>query len=149
MWPRLSRTLAKAVLSCSGTPSAMLSRAWWRRTSRPEEERLDTLRHAFFAPGHDARPWRSGWYPATLQIERAAARTVPAATYRACGRAAILEIFGALDSFKPRSSWPELRDQRGDKVTATVIEDASHALFPEQPDTVSQAILAFLARHSR
>ena len=115
--------------------------------TRPEDERLAVLREAFFAPEHDARPWLAGWYPATLKMQHEAAQAVPLAAYWACGRAPMLEVFGALDPFKPKAFWPELRDQFGDRVTSVMIEDASHALFPEQPDFVAQAVLPWLARH--
>ncbi len=116
--------------------------------SRPEAERLEALRRAFFAPGHDARPWLAGWYPATLRMQHEAAQAVPLSAYWACGQAPMLEVFGALDPFKPQPYWRELSDQFGDRVTSVRIEDASHALFPEQPDRVAQAILPFLARHA-
>ena len=115
--------------------------------ARPEAERLDALRRAFFAPGHDARPWLAGWYPETLQMQHAASQAVPPSAYWACGRAPMLEMFGALDPFKPQACWQELRDRFGDRVTSVVIDDASHALFPEQPDRVAEAVLPWLAKH--
>ena len=114
--------------------------------TRPEFERLDVLRRAFFAPGHDARRWLAGWYPTTLWMQREAAQAVPPAAYWRCGQAPMLEVFGAVDPFKPRTSWEELREEFGARITSAVVEDASHALFPEQPDRVAQAILPFLAR---
>ena len=60
----------------------------------------------------------------------------------------MLEVFGALDPFKPQPYWRELSDAFGDRVTSVRIENASHALFPEQPDRVAQAILPFLGRHA-
>lgn len=117
--------------------------------SRPEAERLDLLRRAFFAPGHDARPWLAGWYPETLQMQHEAARAVPPSTYWACGRAPMLEVFGAEDPFKPQAYWHELSDQFGSRVTSVVIDNASHALFPEQPERVAHAVLPFLSRHAR
>ena len=116
--------------------------------SRPEADRLEALRRAFFAPGHDARPWLAGWYPATLIMQHAAAQAVPLSAYWACGQAPMLEVFGTLDPFKPQAYWRELSDALGDRVTSVRIEDASHALFPEQPDRVAQAILPFLARQA-
>ena len=115
--------------------------------TRPEAERLEALREAFFAPAHDARPWLAGWYPATLQMQHEAAQAVPLSAYWGCGRAPMLEVFGALDPFKPRSSWQELRDAFGSRVESVVIDDASHALFPEQPDRVAEAVLPWLDQH--
>ena len=59
----------------------------------------------------------------------------------------MLEVFGALDPFKPSAYWHELQEQFGERVTSVMIEDASHALFPEQPDKVAQAMLPWLADH--
>ena len=67
--------------------------------SRPEAERLEALRRAFFAPGHDARPWLARWYPATLRMQHEAAQAVPLSVYWACGQAPMLEVFDALDPF--------------------------------------------------
>lgn len=115
--------------------------------TRSEAERLDVLRRAFFAPGHDARPWLAGWHPETLKMQHEAAKAVPLPGYWACGHAPMLEVFGAVDPFKPQAYWQELRDQFGDRVTSMVIEDASHALFPEQPDRVAEAVLPWLDQH--
>jgi hypothetical protein len=36
----------------------------------------------------------------------------------------------------------DLRAQFGSRVASTVIEDASHALFPEQPAAMASAVIA-------
>ena len=53
--------------------------------SVPEAERLAALRKAFFAAGHDARPWLDGWYPETLRMQHEAAQGVPQSEYWAGG----------------------------------------------------------------
>ena len=112
----------------------------------PETERLAVLQKAFFAPHHDARIWLSSWYPETLKMQHAAAQAVPLSVYWACGNVPLLEVFGEHDPFKPKAYWQELHDQFGDRVSSVVIEDASHALFPEQPGKVAGAVLPWLAR---
>ena len=114
--------------------------------SLPEAERLATLRKAFFAPGHDATPWLKGWYPETLQMQRAAAKAVNLDDFRACGTAPLLELIAASDPFNSKEEWPALREELGPRVTPVVIDDASHALFPEQPDKVAGAVLPWAAR---
>ena len=42
--------------------------------ARPEAERLEALRMAFFAPGHDARVWLTGWHPEVDESQFAAGR---------------------------------------------------------------------------
>jgi len=116
-------------------------------TSAPEADRLAALRKAFFAPNHDASVWPEGWYPATLNMQRAALKAVPFSNYWACGSVPLLEVIPACDPFKPKPYWQELRNQFPERVTTVVIEDASHALFPEQPDIVADTVLAWLSRY--
>jgi pimeloyl-ACP methyl ester carboxylesterase len=113
--------------------------------ARPEEERLAALRQAFFAPGHDASVWLSGWYPQTLAMQRAAVAGIDIGRYWGAGTAPILEILAEYDPFHPQDQWSDLRTQLGPRVTSTVISDASHALFPEQPGAVADAVLKYLA----
>lgn len=110
----------------------------------PEEERLAALRLAFFAPGHDASIWLSGWYPQTLAMQRAAVTGIDIGRYWGAGTAPILEILAEYDPFHPRDQWADLRTQLGPRVTSTVIGDASHALFPEQPDAVADTVIKYL-----
>ncbi|XGV94788.1 MAG: alpha/beta fold hydrolase [Leptolyngbya sp. BL-A-14] len=112
--------------------------------SAPETERLDALRTAFFAPNHDPSIWLRGWYPKTLKMQRTAAQVAPPSTYLDYGHVPLLEVFGQFDPFKPKEYWSELRDQLGDRVATVVINDASHALFPEQPASIAQAVVAWL-----
>ena len=113
----------------------------------PEAERLDALRLGFFAPGHDPRPWLHGWHPATqrMQIDCREKHGVKHSDWWHAGAAPMLELIPALDPFKPRDKWDELRGEFGTRVQARVIEDASHALFPEQPRAVADAVLGWVA----
>jgi len=116
-------------------------------TSAPEAQRLAALRKAFFAPGHDARIWLDGWYPDTLQMQRTALAAVKREDYWSCGTVPLLEIIAEHDPFKPREAWGELRAQFAQPIETEVVKDAAHALFPEQPDTVANAILPWVARY--
>jgi pimeloyl-ACP methyl ester carboxylesterase len=111
-----------------------------------EDERLAALRLAFFAPGHDPSAWLTGWYPQTLATQHASVTAAGAALkrYWTAGRAPVFEIIAALDPFHRRNEWPDLRSQLGSRVTTTVIEGASHALFPEQPAAVAHAVVGYL-----
>jgi pimeloyl-ACP methyl ester carboxylesterase len=112
----------------------------------PDAERLAALRLAFFAPGHDASIWLSGWYPRTLQmrVECVTAGGENLNRYWAAGTAPIFEIIAALDPFHQRDRWGDLGSQLGSRVTTTVIDDASHVLFPEQPAAVASAVIGYL-----
>ena len=114
--------------------------------TRPEEERLAALRLAFFAPGHDPHPWLEGWYPDTLAMQRGAVAKIDLTPYWSGGNTPLLEIDARHDPFKPDAFRSELRDKVGDRVTTVMIEDAAHALFPEQPDLVAEAVRHWLTR---
>ena len=62
------------------------------------------------------------------------------------GAAPILDLQAALDPFKPVEKRQELRDQLGDRVSVVLIEDASHALIPEQPEAVVAALAEWMER---
>ena len=115
-------------------------------TSLPDAERLKALRRVFFAPGHDATPWLDGWSTATLAMQGAAVAAVPVPEYWAGGEVPVLELIAADDPFMPSDRRQDLHDQFPDRVTSVVIDDAAHALFPEQPDAVAAAVLPWLAR---
>lgn len=111
-----------------------------------KEDRLAALRLGFFAPDHDPSGWLAGWYPEVLAMEVGAieANDPPRAQFLGAGRAPVLELIAAEDPFHQRQEWGSLRRECGDRVTSVIIPHASHALFPEQPDAVADAMLAHL-----
>jgi pimeloyl-ACP methyl ester carboxylesterase len=110
--------------------------------ARPRAERLARLRHAFFAPGNDPPPWFEGWHPHLRAAYRAAATTPPKDRWWPVSRSPILDLQGAADPWRPPSTRNELRDALGpDRVTVALIQQASHALVPEQPAAVADAIV--------
>lgn len=114
--------------------------------SLPEAERLRALRLGFFAPGHDPAPWLHGWYPPTQAMQRDCReqQRVRQSDWWAAGSAPLLELIPAFDPFKPAAKWNELREEFGERVSTVVIPGASHALFPEQPHAVADAIIKWL-----
>ncbi len=111
----------------------------------PDETRLEALRLAFFAPGNDATIWLQGWYPATQAMQAASSRgAVKQEAWWDAGTAPLLELIPDSDPFKPRDCWEQLRQEFGERVTTRVIRNASHALFPEQPEAVADAIAAWV-----
>ena len=53
------------------------------------------------------------------------------------------------EHFKPSETTNELRDEFGERVTVVVIPDASHALIPEQPAAVVEAIVRWMRKLPR
>jgi pimeloyl-ACP methyl ester carboxylesterase len=123
--------LTKAVTS-AGNPA--LSR----------DERLAALRFAFFAPGNDPTGWLDGWHPDIRDSQRAAAAAVRQDEWWSGGSAPLLDLQGAEDPFKPEAKRNEMKDEFGQRVTVAVIPHASHALIPEQPKAVVEALISWI-----
>jgi pimeloyl-ACP methyl ester carboxylesterase len=112
-------------------------------TALPDAERLKHLQIAFFAPGHDPSPWLDGWHPQLAEVYAAAAQKPDKSVWWSAGKAPILDLQAELDPWRPCSTVNDVRDELGARVTVQVIPDASHALFPEQPKRVVEAIVAW------
>ena len=51
-----------------------------------------------------------------------------------------------LDPFKPRSMMNEIKEEFGARAEIVVIPNASHALIPEQPAAVTDAIVTWIGK---
>ncbi len=114
-----------------------------------ETERLQHLRSAFFAPGHDPSEWLEGWYPEVNQSQFEAGRATRQEEWWGAGSAPLLDLQAALDPFKPRETANELKEEFGERATLAVIPDASHALIPEHPAAVVAAIVGWMRKLTR
>jgi pimeloyl-ACP methyl ester carboxylesterase len=114
--------------------------------SLPDEQRLAALRTGFFLPGHDASVWLRGWAPAANKAQGVAAFATKQAEYWQAGTVPMLDLVPDRDPFKPKEKWNESREEFGERVSVVVIPDASHALIPEQPGAVVDAIVAWIAK---
>lgn len=111
---------------------------------QPERDRLAALRLCMFAPGNDPAPWLRGWHPAVRGAYRSAGQSPPKSVWFGRTHSPILDLQGGQDAWRPASTRNELKDLLGDKVTVQVIANAGHALVPEQPRAVAQAITAWV-----
>lgn len=105
-----------------------------------DEERLAALRFAFFAPGNDPTVWLKGWHPEIRDSQRAAVAAVKQDEWWSGGTAPLLDLQAENDPFKPESKRDEMKNEFGSRVTVMVIPNASHALIPEQPKAVVEAL---------
>jgi pimeloyl-ACP methyl ester carboxylesterase len=111
----------------------------------PDAERLEYLRLAFFAPGNDASVWLKGWHVEADEAQSAAGRATRQSEWWSGGTVPLLDLQGALDPFKPSFA----KNEFGERATVVVIPAASHALLPEQPAAVTEAIVAWIGRLAR
>ena len=116
--------------------------------SLPEQERIKYLKHAFFAPGSDASVWLGGWYPEVKKAQRIATDATPQPEWWQAGTATILDVQPENDVMIPPENQSRYRDDLGARVSIVRIPNAGHALLPEQPAAVAQALLAFVKQLS-
>lgn len=112
--------------------------------TKPEPDRIAALKKSMFAPGNDPRPWLEGWHPKLRTAYRQAGQKPAKDVWFNTTNAPILDLQGEQDPWRPASTRNELKDVLGDKVTVRVIANASHALIPEQPVAVTDAIVAWV-----
>jgi pimeloyl-ACP methyl ester carboxylesterase len=150
-YPQLVRGVAIVAAAAKAYPAGFdgakaLSEAV-RKSGDPalsDAERLNYLRVAFFAPGSDASVWMQGWYPEVDEAQFAAGRATRQSEWWPGGTAPLLDLQAALDPFKPRAVMNEIREEFGERATIVVIPNASHALLPEQPAAVVEAIVTWM-----
>ncbi len=111
-----------------------------------DAQRLEYLRKAFFAPGNDPTVWLNGWHHETHEAEGHARNITPVDDYFAAGTAPILDLQGEKDMVAPRRFSQVLKNMLGDRVTVVVIPNAGHAMAPEQPQLMGDAIASFARR---
>ncbi len=111
----------------------------------PASDRLQYLARGYFASGNDATSWLDGWYPAVQATQWDAFRSSRPADYVAAGgRVPILDVQGAEDVIIPAAYSQDLHKELGDRVTVVVIPHAGHAMLPEQPAAIADAIKAWM-----
>jgi pimeloyl-ACP methyl ester carboxylesterase len=121
----------------------LTTRFWETALSR--EDRLAAIRKIFFAAGDDLpRTWEEGWYFEVARAQRASDARTPLKEWWAGGSAPILVVQGMEDVVAVPENAKRLAAEFPDRVTLVEIQHAGHALLPEQPKQVEQAVLAYL-----
>jgi pimeloyl-ACP methyl ester carboxylesterase len=111
----------------------------------PQAERLKHLQHVFFAPGNDASVWLDGWNEDVMHAERDATEATPKEEWWTAGLVRVLDVLPLDDPLSPPDSRTRYRDEWGaDRVTLATIPHAAHALLPEQPVAVADALLTYV-----
>ncbi|MFK3722433.1 alpha/beta fold hydrolase [Pseudomonas monteilii] len=110
----------------------------------PEAQRLKYLEMAFFAPGNDARAWLPRWYHDTHVAQDHARDSTPVDSYWSAGDTVpILDLQAEKDAVVIPNI---LKSMLGERVQHQVIAGAGHALAPEKPKEMADAIAAFAKR---
>ena len=111
--------------------------------------REPALRLAFFdADNEIPEHWQRGWWFWGGIGQAAAADTTRSTESWKGGGAPMLVIQAENDNVAPMaSSGAFLQEEFPDRVTLVRVPSAGHALLPEHPDRIRDAVLPFLARH--
>jgi pimeloyl-ACP methyl ester carboxylesterase len=118
------------------------------------EQHLANVRYGFFADGNDPSVWRDGWHGEVARMQRAATLGLEASgrsgsheqSWWAGGRAPMLVIQGLQDTIALPENGRQLKAAFANRVELIEIEGAGHALLPEKPEAIADAVLAFLGR---
>ena len=87
----------------------------------------------------------SGWRKAARAAQRAASAATPRQDWWTAGAAPVLDVQAEHDPWRPRDTVNQMGDDLGaDRVTVVVIPGASHALIPEQPGKLIEAVLNWI-----
>jgi pimeloyl-ACP methyl ester carboxylesterase len=115
---------------------------------QPEAERLAQIDMVFFAEGNDPAVWLDGWYPISAAIEGEAVANTPLEAWWSVAPDRVLVVQGLEDVCavpeNGRRYVAELAEA-GTHARLVELDGAGHALLPEQPDALADAVLDFLA----
>jgi pimeloyl-ACP methyl ester carboxylesterase len=116
----------------------------------PDAVQEPALRRAFFAPASEIpRDWRRGWWFWGGMAQIVAAQATDGGEFWSGGGIAPMLVVQAEDDTiaPPQDAGLPLKFAYPDRVTLVGVPHAGHALLPEQPDAIAEAVLAFLAAH--
>jgi pimeloyl-ACP methyl ester carboxylesterase len=148
--PEVARSVT--LLACGGhdrswrPPPAELLEHFDRcgRAELPDDVRLASLRALFFAPKSDPKPWLEGWWP-DADVGTLVAASNPD-DWATAGDVPVLILQPLQDPLCVPEVGRELLDMLAGRGTLIEVPDCSHAMLPEQPDRISEAIRGFLRR---
>ena len=116
---------------------------------KSHKARMDDVRYAFFAEGNDIPDhWTRGWHTKTAIAQgKAVAASAGDDSWHCAGGVPMLIVQPMQDRIAPIENAYALRDKCPQEVEIVEVQNAGHALLPEQPEAVAEAVLMFLAKH--
>jgi pimeloyl-ACP methyl ester carboxylesterase len=127
-----------------GSPEAYAALQRAMDVDRPRRERLEALRQSLFAPGNDPTSWLDGWHASAIAAQGAALRATPESDWADGGTARVLVVQGLDDVLAPPVNGRTLVSRLGRRATLVEVANAGHAMLPEQPLAVADALIDFL-----
>ncbi|MGN6374488.1 MAG: alpha/beta fold hydrolase [Sphingomonas sp.] len=112
---------------------------------KPDRDRLEDLKTAFFFEGNDPAVWLRGWHPAVADQQLAANERTDTARWWTAGGAPVLLVQAEGDPIAPAGNADALAAAIGERLTLVRLCRASHAILPEQPRAVAGLIADYLS----
>ncbi len=110
-----------------------------------DDQHLAHVATAFFAPGNDPGVWFDGWHGGVAFFQGRATANQPVAHWWGAGSAPVLVVQPADDLLAPPANADRIKADLGARARLVTIDDAGHALLPEQPEAVAAALLEWLS----
>lgn len=116
---------------------------------KSHKSRMKDVNYAFFAEGNDIpEHWTRGWHTKTaIAQSKAVAASADDDSWHCAGGVPMLIVQPMQDRIAPIENAYALRDKCPQEVEIVEVQNAGHALLPEQPEAVAEAVLSFLAKH--
>jgi pimeloyl-ACP methyl ester carboxylesterase len=105
---------------------------------------IAAVQTAFFAPGNDPQIWNGGWFGTVAMQQQLALKNSPDETWSDGGSAPIYIIQAAQDLVAPPANAEALQAAHPDRVEIAILENAGHAILPEQPEQLGRLVLGRL-----
>ena len=107
-------------------------------------EHLEAVRKAFFAPDNDPAVWAEGWHGAVSVAQGLANAGTPSDHWWAAGGRDVLVVQPVDDLVAVAENARRIVEDFDERATLVLVSQAGHALLPEQPLAVADALLAWL-----
>lgn len=153
---RVSRTVSSLqpdrviglILMAAGGEIEPSEQVWeeFRRVFDPSlspERHLQAVANSFFAPGNDASVWTDGWFSQTATQQTEAAKRTDFKPLYNGGTAPMLVIQGLNDKIAPPENAWNLVNRRPD-ARLVALPNMGHAMLPERPQQLADAVVNFL-----
>jgi pimeloyl-ACP methyl ester carboxylesterase len=109
------------------------------------DEHLQYVAEAFFAEGNNASVWRDGWMRDVMIYQRSAVQRTNRDDWWPAQVARVLVVQGLQDAIAPVENGRRYKAESAPHAQLAEIDGAGHALLPEQPDRIAEAVLSFLS----
>lgn len=113
--------------------------------SLPEQEHLKHVATAFFAAGNDASVWSDGWMHDVMAYQRGAVLRTDRNDWWPAQVSRVLVVQGLQDAIAPVENGRRYRAESAPHAQLVEIDGAGHAMLPEQPARITEALLGFLS----